>query len=236
MKIFKLPYLSIFALALMLSFDGAAEGFAVIAKVENMSEFSKGDRLKQDSVVVTRDNQRLAIQTTGGDIIVLGENSRLKLKKPTLLEQLFGVVYYLIRPRSEDKIKINTLTATIGIRGTNFLVSTGDADDINSIALDQGQLEIESPDDQPFRVHKNPPLDDFAQFKQDMEDGVAEMESEFDAYREMMENEFFEYKMSVQLSSGQSLQLKGRDMITVENSNAEKMKVAKFKEFIADIE
>ncbi|MFT5221238.1 MAG: hypothetical protein ACI87H_003384 [Gammaproteobacteria bacterium] len=236
MKIFN-PLNSIFIVfALLLSFDSAAEGFAVIAKAENMPEYSKGDRLKADSVIITRDNQRLAIRTTGGDIIVLGENSRIKLKKPTLLEQLFGVVYYFIRPRSDEQVKVSTLTATIGIRGTNFLVSTGDADDINSIALDQGLLEVESPDDQPFRVHKNPPLDDFAQFKQEMEDGVADIKNEFDEYRKMMESEFFEYKMSVQLTSGQSLQLKGHDLVTVENSSSEKAKLAKFKEFITGIE
>lgn len=229
-------HLLIIVFQLFLSGSALAEAYARVIKTENTALYHKGQELNLGTQVVTRENQRLAIKTLDGDIIVLNPNSRIKIIRTSFLSQLFGKIYYFFQPRKQNPVRIQTMTATIGLRGTNFLVTNSSDDDSALISLDEGLLDIISPDDQPFNVHQLKPLDQFEQYKLEIEQGIDDIDTAFDEYKTQIEREFIEYKISVELSSGNTLKIVGHDLFTVEMPGDQQDEIDSFKAFLADLQ
>ena len=187
--------------------------------------------------ISTQANQRLALRTDDGDVIALGENSQIRIQKASLFNQLFGKIYYLFRSRNEGQKNANvkTVTATIGIRGTNFLVTSTAEDQRDVISLENGLLNVASPDDQPFKVHQQKPVSDFEQFQQEMEKGVEAIDQEFEDFKKQVDQEFIEYKLSVGLSAGKTLKIVGKDLYTVDLPDGQQDEIDSFKAFISDV-
>lgn len=214
-----------------------AENYATVIKVENMLLYRQGQKIVVGAHISTQANQRLALKTDDGDVIALGENSQIRIQKASLFNQLFGKIYYLFKPRNEGQRNANvqTVTATIGIRGTNFLVTSTAEDQRDVISLENGLLNVASPDDQPFKVHKPKPLSEFEQYQQEAEKGVAAIDQEFEDFKKQIDQEFIEYKLSVGLSAGQTLKIVGRDLYTVDLPDGQQDEIDTFKEFIGDV-
>jgi hypothetical protein len=204
-----------------------AESLAVVVRSQNMPGFPAGYKISENSEIRTGDNQKIAVKTQQGDILVAGQNSSIKLVKPGFFQQLFGKIYYFISKRSRDeRVRVQTSTATIGIRGTTFVVdSVGEDQQQDTVSLQEGQLNFESNDDEYFKLYKLRELDEFEQFKR-------QMQSEFDAYKDQLNEEFVAYKKSIQLDQGYALKFDGKKVVKLpfdENSNKQ------FEEFEAFI-
>jgi hypothetical protein len=214
-----------------------AENYATVIKVENMILYRQGQKIVVGAHISTQANQRLALRTDDGDVIALGENSQIRIKKASIFSQLFGNIYYLFKPRNEgqNNAHVQTVTATIGIRGTNFLVTSTVEEQSDIISLENGLLNVASPDDQPFKVHKQKPVSEFDQYQQEVEKGVAAIDQEFEDFKKQVDQEFIEYKLSVGLSSGQTLKIVGRDLYTVDLPDGQQEEIDAFKEFIDDV-
>ena len=214
-----------------------AEDYATVIKVENMVLYRQGQKLVVGAHISTQANQRLALRTDEGDVIALGENSQIRIKKASLFSQLFGKIYYLFKPRNggQKNAKVQTLTATIGIRGTNFLVTSTVEDQSDVISLENGLLNVASPDDQPFKVHKQKPLREYEQYQQEVERGIAEIDQEFVDFLQQVDQEFVEFKLAVGLSAGQTLKIVGRDLYTVDLPDGQQDEIDEFKDFIDDV-
>jgi hypothetical protein len=212
-----------------------AESYATILKTKNMSAYQRGQSLKIGTEIVTRENQNLALRTTSGDIFVLGPNSKIRINKSSLIKHFFGKIYFLFKPRKENPVVVQTLTATIGIRGTNFLLTTSEDDNANLISLETGLLNVASPDDQPFKVHKQKPLSEFEQFQQEQQQGMDEINQEFEDFKKQIGQEFIEYKLAVELSAGKTLRIEGRNLYTVNLPDEQQNEIDSLKEFIADV-
>jgi len=212
-----------------------AEIYAKVLKSKNMNQYRQGQELVIGSEITTGENQKLAIRTIDGDVIVLDSKTRITLSKPSLIEQLFGTVYFLFKPRPENPVQVKTLTATIGIRGTNFLLATDNEKLADLISLEKGLLNVESPDDQPFKIHNQNPLSEFEQYKLEAQQSTEKINEEFEEYKKQVNQEFVEYKLSVELSAGKTLKLLGHDLHIVDLPDDQQNEIDLFKDFLAGV-
>ena len=155
--------------------------------------------------VITREDGRAVVKFNDGTVSVLDARSSLRIEKTGWISQLGGKAYYIFNKllgRQKSKI-VKTSFASIGIRGTEFIVNS--MDENQAIALREGKLRIESPDGE-FEVHrKKPETDDFESFSNMYQSGMNEYLSEFESYQNQLEEEFVEYKKEFSLGSMQAV-------------------------------
>ncbi len=163
--------------------------------------------VNSDETVVTDKNSKAVLQFDDGAMSVLDEASSLRVEKSGWLSQLGGRVYYIFRKLSGKKKpkKVRTKFATIGIRGTTFII-----DETNQkVALQEGKLNIESLGDD-YEIHK--PVntaDDFAAFKKRTEKHQQALNNEFSDYKKSIGKEFIEYKKSFDLEANKVISFNG---------------------------
>jgi hypothetical protein len=186
----------------------ADDSLAIVIRSQNMPGYPSGYQISGDSEIRTGDNQKIAVKTSDGDVLVAGQNSSIKLVKPGFFQQLFGRIYYFINKRTHNEsVNVRTTTSTIGIRGTTFVVdSNGEGAQQDTVSLSEGQLNFDSNDDEYFKLYELRELNEFELYKR-------QMEAEFDAYKQRMEEEFIAYKKSIQLDSGYSLKFDGKKVV-----------------------
>jgi hypothetical protein len=147
--------------------------------------------LSERDTLVTASGGRAVVLLSDGAMTVLDENSRLRLEKTGWLSHLGGRIYYTFRKVLGEPRQVRTRFATLGIRGTSFIVY--DDDTGQSVALDEGLLDIESPGHE-FELHRRRQLEQYEAFKQTLR-------REFDDYRQRLYSDFIEYKTSFSLQA-----------------------------------
>ena len=164
--------------------------------------------VNQMDTIVTGQRSKVVVQYDDGAMSVLDEESKLRVEKSGWLSQLSGKVYYLFRKafgRQEPR-KINTAFATIGIRGTTFIVYENE--DGQGVALQEGKLNIESPGAD-YEIHKQQQADDFEAFKQQMQENSEALQREYQSYKKNINQEFVEYKKSFDLEANRMIRFDG---------------------------
>lgn len=225
-----------FFLTGIISFGSQAETYATVLSAKNMEQYALGKEISTGSEIITEGNQKLAMKTTAGDIIVVDANSHLVIKNLSLLNQLFGKIYFLFAPRLNNKVEVQTVTALIGIRGTNFLLTTSNDGGTDLISLENGKLNIDSPDSMPFKIYKEKEIDEFDQYKEKAKAGLKQINTEFKSFKKDLDREFVEYKLSMVLSAGKTLKIVGRDVVTIDLTDEQQNEIDAFKQFIKDAE
>ena len=198
-----------------------AENFrARIVKVEGQVYVmnSEGEKRKpekmqflvnSDETVITSENSKAVLQFDDGAMSVLDQKSSLRVEQSGWLSQLGGKIYYVFRKvlGKEKPRKVRTKLATIGIRGTTFIVDTNG--DSQQVALQEGKLNIESSGDD-FEIHKPSAVaDDFAAFKQQSRQRQEALDDEFTNYKKDIGKEFVEYKKSFDLEANKVVSFNG---------------------------
>lgn len=181
-----------------------------------------------DETVVTSKNSKAVLQFNNGTLSVLSQKSSLRVEQSGWLSQLGGRVYYVFRKvfGKQKSKKVKTKFATIGIRGTTFIV---DADEgSQQVALQEGKLNIESPDDDYEFYKPEKEADDFAAFKQQAMQRQQEMNDEFGEYKKNIGKEFVEYKKSFDLKANRVVSFSGK---RVDESDLDKDWTASFDGF-----
>ncbi|MDH5473742.1 MAG: FecR domain-containing protein [Gammaproteobacteria bacterium] len=182
--------------------------------------------------VVTDENSKAVIQFAGGVLSVLDEKSRLRVEKAGWFSQLSGKAYYIFKKVfNKQPQKVYTKFATIGIRGTAFIVNASDND--NMIALEEGNLKIESPGDD-YAIRKQRKTDDFSDFRNEHQRQLQMMDQEYSDYKKQLENEFFEYKKSFELAADYQVSFNGRNVEQVAISSDIKRAFGDFTYFAAE--
>ena len=206
-------YPLIFTLLLFISLDVslayADETIAYVMKSQNMPDYPAGTKMPENSIIKTTNKQRLALRTDAGDTVIISENSNFKLVKPSLFSHVFGKIYYFIRSRNAGRLKVRSHVATLGVRGTKFIISTDD-DDKGQVALAEGLLDIESNDDQPFAVTSKRDLTEFERYKLESLREMQSINDEFENYKKQINREFTEYKKTFKISRNTSLSFDGK--------------------------
>ena len=150
-----------------------------------------GVPVREMDTIVTEAGGHAVVRFTDGALSVLHERSRLRVEKTGWLSHFGGNIYFTFRKVFGEKRTIQTRFATLGIRGTTFIVF----DDIEGqgVALQEGLLEIES-QGPAFEIHRQQQSGEFEQFRQEMHRQQQQINQEFDDYREQLSREFIEYR------------------------------------------
>ncbi len=153
-----------------------------------------------------------AVVRVGNSYLVLGNNSKVEIgfagKVAGFFKHVGGMVYYAfesVRGR-EAGPEVQTRLATIGIRGTRFLVV--DEDDQSGIGMRKGVVSVTSQGED-FEVHRKAEQEDFESFKRQGTDAVEKEKSAFRTYQENTQKEFVEYKRQLSLGAGNMLSFSG---------------------------
>jgi hypothetical protein len=217
-----------FLLALLISLPVSAEVIGKVTKSVNMPDLPPGTELTSDTQIETGSGQRIAIKTNDGDIVIANPNSVIRLEKPGFFSQLFGKIYYFITPERKRDVTVQTRAATIGIRGTKFLVdSAEDEDGQENVSLVEGKLNFQSNDDEKFELYHERELDEFEKFKR-------ERMAEFQAFKNEMMEEFVAYKASIDLDAGFALRFDGKKVVRSSVSQDMEAEIAEFEQFLAN--
>lgn len=183
--------------------------------------------VRQMDTIVTAAGGNAVVKFNDGAISVLGEKSSLQVETTSWFSHLGGKIYFTFRKVFGERRQVKTRFATLGIRGTTFIVF--DDDNGQAVALEEGLLEIESPGSA-FEIHRQQQLDEFETFKQQSRQQQQAVQRKFDDYRSQMQREFIEYKKNFSLQSNRIIQFDG---IRVDESIIDENVKAEFDNFKA---
>ncbi len=194
-------------------------GFAAEAKIQKIIgeaymvkdgkelKLKLGDGVAIPSVVFTKDNSKVVIEIDN-NVVVLGKNSSIDLKEKDLVIQKNGNCFYDISPLkkgtkmimdlNKNRFTVQTKTSTIGIRGTNFIVTTSQNDE--KVFLREGELNIASVKAE-FQIYVKKEMDEFEAYKKSLE-------KEFKEFVDTQEYEFSEYKKEFKLEQNRFVYIK----------------------------
>ena len=187
----------------------------VAIKQDDQKERTVGSKsiLPTRHTLVTGPNGRAVVRVGEAGYIVVEKNSTIEIDRAkghvNFFRQVTGMIYYAVKAIKGDqrKFEVRTSTATIGIRGTRFLVA--DMPDRNEIGMRKGLISVTSPD-KDFEIHRKAEQDEFEAFKQEGKDAIAEENRNFEEYKAKSEREFVEYKREFTLEANRMVSFDGQ--------------------------
>lgn len=201
--------------------DSHNKSRAKIVKIQGQVyvENSKGEKKQVDSqpflvnsdeTVLTKKGSKAVLQFDDGAMSVLDEKSSLRVEKSGWLSQLGGKVYYIFRKvfKKEKSKKVTTRFATIGIRGTTFIVDVEKGSE--QVALQEGKLNIESPDED-YEFYKPAAVaNDFSDYQTQQKERQNKLNDEFKSYKKDLKKDFIEYKKNFNLEANKVVSFNGK--------------------------
>lgn len=178
-----------------------------VTPVQSKSQLSTGN------IISTGPTARAVVRVGSDGFVVIGKNSQIEINKTRnetgFFRQISGIVYYAINSikGNQRRMTVKTSTATIGIRGTRFIVT--DIPDRNEIGMRKGLVNVASPDGE-FEIHKKAEQDEFDAYKQEAAAAIAKEQQEFEAYKVNTQKEFIEYKSEFGLEANRMASFDGK--------------------------
>ena len=202
-------------------------GVVTIINAQGESREAKGADIAvhESETVTTSKGGQAVIRFNDGALSVIDEKSSLKVEKKNWLSHLGGKIYFTFRKVFGGERQVKAKFSTIGIRGTTFIVT--DNEDVQSVALQEGKLEMESPGDD-YEIHRQKPVDDFAAFKQQAIDAQNAMRKEYQDYKKQTMKEFVEYKKSFTMEANHVIHFDGNRVDEVEMGEKEQASFSNF--------
>jgi hypothetical protein len=177
-------------------------------RVENASGL-----LPSNNMLQTGANGRAVVRFGTAGYVVLNSNSKIEINKANdgagLFRHITGMVYYAMNKikGGQQPLGVRTKTATIGIRGTRFLVV--DEPGRGEIGMRKGQVSVTSLEGE-FEIHKKAEQSEFEAYKQNASNAIAKEKSEFEAYKANAEKEFVEFKREFNLGANRMASFDGK--------------------------
>ncbi len=190
----------------VLKFNGDVE--VVNARGETRVIKNVDEPLNEMDTIVTRPGARVVVQYNDGALSVLDEKSRLRVEKTSWFSYLGGKVYFTFKKVFGEPRHIKTRAATIGVRGTTFVIAENADRHGESVALKEGLLEIISTGPA-FEIHKQRMLNEFEQFKHEQQQAKQAVNNEFKQYRQQMNREFVEYRRQFMMQPDRVISFSG---------------------------
>ncbi|MCO4793052.1 MAG: FecR domain-containing protein [Bacteriovoracaceae bacterium] len=152
------------------------EAYARFLKSKKPVRLYKGHKVKGNALVTTKKKSFVKIKFEDGSIISLGPNAKIALsqnnkKKPRLVELLRGKIRGIVDPKSKGtkgykhKMYVSTRSASIGIRGTDFLLIYNEKNKITSNITLKGDVHLYKKKDEEIHESLREELDDKKQIK-----------------------------------------------------------------------
>jgi hypothetical protein len=155
------------------------------------------DKLPPSNILTTGTDGRAVVRVGKTGYIVMEKNSQVEIDtandRAGFFRHLTGVIYYGVNSLKDKDhtLEVRTKTATMGIRGTRFLVT--DIPERSEVAMRKGTLSILSQNDE-FEIHIKTTLDEFEALKRESAVAISEEKNQFKKYQENTQHEFVEYK------------------------------------------
>ncbi len=191
-------------------------------------------KLKDKETVRTGEDGR-AVVDMNGNVVVMGEKSKMVIEEGGWLHHLAGKVYYTFRKLlggGNEERKVRTPVATIGIRGTRFMIA-GEGENID-LAMEEGKVEVE-PEAGQFKLYKEKEEQAFDDFRREMEMGVQAMKDEFEQYKQAQEREFIAYVESLTVTDGQMIRMQGDEATESQVSDETQAVMEGLRDYASDI-
>ena len=167
------------------------------------------------NVLATGPNGRAVVRMGNAGYIVLEKNSKVELGNSQdhagFLRVITGMIYFALNAiKGDQKVEVQTKAATIGVRGTRFLVV--DMPDRNEIDMRKGLVSVTSPEGE-FEIHRQAEQDEFEAYKQEARDAIAKEKRKFDEYKANTQKEFIEYKREFSLGANRMASFDGKQVV-----------------------
>jgi len=188
--------------------------------------------LNENDTVVTKKDSRVVLRFDDGTLSVLNEESRLRVENTSWYSYLGGKIYFTFKRVFGQQRRVKTPSATLGIRGTTFIIDGDASAEGETVSLKEGLVSVESTGPA-FEIHRNREMNEFEAFRQQHEQAQEKMRDEFEQYRQQTMKEFVEYRRQFTLKPGRSISLQGYRIDETEMSDQVK---ADFKSFEAEAE
>ncbi|MDH5710750.1 MAG: FecR family protein [Gammaproteobacteria bacterium] len=170
-------------------------------------EVTGSEAINESDTVSTGEGGQAVVKFNDGALSILDENSILKVEKKNWLSHIGGKIYFTFRKVFSGSQQVKAKFSTIGIRGTTFIV-TDNEDEGQSVALQEGKLEIESPGDD-YEIHRQRPVKDFESFKREAAEAREALQKEYEGYKKKTMEEFVEYKKSFSMEANHVIRFDG---------------------------
>lgn len=209
-----------------LTFAAKCESFASLERIEGLVQvtvasspfplrhFELPYALCADDKIQTVAKAQALISHVGGDV-VLAENSRLEVLSADSLSLAEGTALFKIAQREGQRFIAQTPLVVIGVKGTEFLVSSQTGR--NDVALFTGGVEVERQDGQSMAYFRTKSVAemDFKEYKAYQKKSfgqyTASLETSFSDYKAQQMARFQAYVKGVDLKAGRQLTLGGED-------------------------
>lgn len=162
--------------------------------------------IREMDTIVTKEDGKAVVQFSDGALSVLSEKSSLRVEKTNWLSHIGGKIYFTFRKVFGERRQVKTKFATIGIRGTTFIVY--DDENGEGVALQEGQLDVESPGEA-FEIHRQKELSEYEAFLLEVQQRKQTLQDEYDAYKKDLNKEFIEYKKNFTLEANRVIRFDG---------------------------
>lgn len=160
------------------------------------------DTLPATNILSTGADGRAVVRVGTTGYIVLEKNSKVEINTSNdhagFFRQITGMIYYAINSIKKDDhtLEVRVKTATMGIRGTRFIVNN--LPDSDEVGMRKGTLSVSSPNED-FEIHKKLELDEFEALKRESQAAIENEKDQFEKFKENTRNEFVEYKHEFEL-------------------------------------
>ena len=172
--------------------------------------------LPRDSVVTTGPHAHAVVRVGTDGYIVLGNNSKVEINKSDdnagFFRHVTGMIYYALNliTGKRKPMEVRTVTATLGIRGTRFLVA--ETDGRNEVGMRRGLLSVTSVRGE-FELHRKAEAEDFEAFKREAQEAKEAQKREFEQYKAQRQREFIEYKHEFGLPANRMATFEGNKVV-----------------------
>lgn len=214
-----IPRNVILAVLLFMSMPSSSESIGYIKHATGKVQLYKADEFKPQ----TLDLAKLPVSLSPGDkvrskansdaVITLQDGSTVLLTSRSIIifhqtKDHFiegGKVLYDVRKQGgASGLIVATKSATIGVKGTQFMVKSNDAQ--QSIYLKKGLITVDANDDG-FKRSLADELSQFERYSQTQKNG-------FEDYKSKLEKEYIEYVKSISMSAGQAINISNDNTLT----------------------
>jgi hypothetical protein len=174
---------------------------------------SSGSVFPTNYVLETGANGRAVVRIGTSGYVVLNRNSKIEISKgndnSALFRHVTGMIYYALNKikGGQQPLRVQTNTATLGIRGTRFLVV--DTPGRGEVGMRKGLVSVTSLEGE-FEIHKKAEQSEFEAYLQNANRAIAKEKSEFEAYKANLEKEFVEYKSEFKLGANRMASFDGK--------------------------
>ncbi|MFA6013784.1 MAG: FecR family protein [Gallionellaceae bacterium] len=191
-----------------------AEGKITISDTQEGQQNAVGlnGRLPSKVVLTTGSDGRAVIRVGNTGLLVVDKSSKIEINLANhagFFRQVSGIIFYAINAIKDKSqvLEIKTQTATIGVRGTRFVIV--DIPGRNEIGMQKGVLSVMSLNEE-FEVHRQVELDEFEKYKQAGENALQVEKDGFDAFKQKSSQDFVTYKKEFTLGAERMVSFAGK--------------------------